>query len=99
MPSWTRARIQMLAVKDREAKRAKAEEERNRKRVADHLAMRRDYEDATRRSRMLEMDTKRRREDEARLEEERRAEARRQDKERLDKMAPSVFEEVWDVFG
>lgn len=90
MPSWTRSRTYALAVKEREAKRAKAERELKRKREAEQMNRRLDYEIAARqqsKTNQQGVDT----------EEQERLEARKMMNERLESIVPHAFEEVWDV--
>ena len=97
---WTNARRQMLALERRVAKRAQAEEERQKERDANLLAMRRQYEDVARKNQLLAEEIRLKREEEQRAEEERRAEARRREKERLEGMAPTIqLDDTWDVYS
>lgn len=92
---WTQGRVQMLALKDRAAKRAEAAQEKVREREAGFQMMRKEVED---RRKSLLQESRSQREEDQKLEEQRRADARRREREQRETMAPTVkFEEVWEI--
>jgi hypothetical protein len=97
---WTQARRQMLAIQERGAKRARADEERRRQKEAGLAALRKQAEEDSRKHTLLGDSMRMSAEQEAKKKEQQRAEERKKERDRLETMGPSVaLEEAWDVFS